>query len=208
MLKNNPGLTQVVTAGLSAVGPNSTHSHAFGGNGTGNFFDPSQARNATQSAFSNGADFYKIVAEVNGPSLESQVALVNNVTALGKQTMTHAATVEAYIQAIQSGANGIQHLPQDGVLNSSMIARMLAQGQTVTPTISVFQYEYTEPAIDAAFSVPFLNSSAAIQQLDWVMHNARNFYEAGITILAGTDAVGVVQLSPKAPAINLSLIHI
>lgn len=193
-LKDVPGLTSLLTAGIPAIGPNSTHAELYqaqtpGGKFTNLFYGPSQAPAAVAFAFGNGSDFYKIIAEVNGPSEQSQMALVQSTKAFNKQSMTHASYLEAYMQAIASKTDGIQHLPQDGLLNQSMVAAILANGQFVTPTMTVFQYEYSEPAILHGLDTP----KNASEQLDWVLENARMLYDAGVPLLAGTDSIGDME---------------
>ncbi|KAF3034940.1 hypothetical protein E8E11_001239 [Didymella keratinophila] len=56
-----------------------------------------------------------------------------------KQTMTHASSVLGYEQAVKSMTDGIQHVPDDGLLSDAIIAQIKAQNQFVTPTINVFE---------------------------------------------------------------------
>ena len=103
--------------------------------------------------------------------------------------MTHAADLLSYEQAISSGTDGIQHVPADGLLNSTLLSTIRSQGQTITPTINIFQYEFSEPAL-FNFLNPFSNATAG--SLSIVLQNAALAYQAGVTILAGTDAVGTL----------------
>lgn len=111
--------------------------------------------------------------------------------------MSHASDLSAYTQAITTGIDGIQHTPDDGNLTASLIEKLQASGQFVTPTLTVhaFGLNPINPTL-----LQFLRGKPTPGNSSWsnVIHNARSMYRAGIPILAGTDAVG-----PIAPGIWL-----
>lgn len=188
IMADQPGLASFVHAGRSAVGNGSLHEAQ----------DPTRPKdtliypdtNVSQFVawqFGNGSDFHKITAEVNGPSVQQQIDMVKTAHCqYSKQTMTHASAVTAYEQAAESLTDGIQHVPDDGILDDALIQTIKRQGQFVTPTLNVFEYAYTDPVLQQYFHVePNSNRSLSHAQT-----NAQLLYQAGIPMIAGTDSVG------------------
>jgi hypothetical protein len=89
--------------------------------------------------FGNGSNFFKMVAEKKGPTLEQQATMVKLVHQHGSFAATHATLIEYYDQAIQSKADGIQHTPADGLLSTAQISQIRSQGQFVTPTMEFYR---------------------------------------------------------------------
>lgn len=190
-LRDQRGLTSYYSAGWAAVGPGSAHAAA-------QQLPPGRLINSTtqvpdwvEAVFTNGSDFLKITAELNGPDQATQNALVLETHARGFQSMTHAADLVSYTTAILSRSDGLQHIPADGQLNSSLIAKMHAQHQYATPTLYVFrQLLPTELSrLDPGAAVT--NSTAAY---DFCEANVLALHEAGIPILAGTDSIGAAGI--------------
>ncbi|KAI0505873.1 hypothetical protein F5B22DRAFT_660910 [Xylaria bambusicola] len=146
-------------------------------------------------AFGNGSDYYKIKANFGGISQAQQDKLVSTAhNVFGQQTMTHASDIVSFEQAVVSRTDGIQHIPDDGLLSSCTIAAIKKNKQFVTPTMSIFNYGYSNPAVFAFLGRT--NSTNATYA--HVEENVRRLHRAGVPILAGTDAVGTV-----APGLDL-----
>ncbi|KAL1610622.1 hypothetical protein SLS60_002292 [Paraconiothyrium brasiliense] len=188
MFRGHTGLCDFYTAGASAVGNGSSHSKQFNVPPSLLWFPNSDAVEYVDNAFNNGSDYYKITVEENGPTLSAQVALVQAVHSLGKQVMSHAATIKNYYQAIESGTNGPQHIPQDGLLNTSAILKMKQQHQFATPTMTVFHYGLVEDPSKA----PQLGSPNG-SDYEYVRANVGLLHSFGVPILAGTDSIGQIQ---------------
>ena len=103
--------------------------------------------------------------------------------------MTHAADLGAYMQAINSGTDGIQHVPPEGSLSTHTTHMAKTQRQLITPIMEIFRQGFANRAI---LAVTEGNSSASWTWQN-VQQNVRALHEAGLPILAGTDAVGVVS---------------
>jgi imidazolonepropionase-like amidohydrolase len=71
--------------------------------------------------------------------------LISAVHDLGQRTMSHASDVAAYIQAIETGIDGIQHTPMDRNLTAALIQQIKSNKQFVTPTMTIFAYELDPP---------------------------------------------------------------
>lgn len=213
-LKHLPGLAAFISAGLPAIGPNSSHATWQKLPPDQLFYSPYQAPYAVAAAFGNGSDFYKITAETNGPSVASQIKLVHDCHARHKQSMTHASDFISYQQAIISGTDGIQHIPSDQLITKDMIASIIKQGQSVTPTINIFKAALMNPEIlNFLGEIPGNSTNASdlaanfAKNLTTVIQNVNALHKAGVTILAGTDAVGEMGLFnvPLGMSLHLEL---
>ncbi|KAJ4480067.1 hypothetical protein J3R30DRAFT_3656975 [Lentinula aciculospora] len=209
MLQNQEGVANIIRSGLPAVGPNSPHSR-LGNFSASQLLSPDSNITATvEYAFNNGSDFYKIIAEINGPTIEQQKELVEQVHALGRMTMTHASHPEFYLQAIESGTDGLQHIFSDGELDASTIARIKAhENMFVTPTMEVFRIAYAHPKLAGLLQGPqgFGNTTFAD-----IQKNVQKMLVAGVPLLAGTDSVGDILLQitgaslPFGPTLHCEL---
>ncbi|KAF2661786.1 hypothetical protein K491DRAFT_386304 [Lophiostoma macrostomum CBS 122681] len=194
MHKGVPGLTNILTAGVPAVGPGSAHSKTFPSQLV---YPNSNPVELVDWTLGNGSDYYKITAEPNGPTQELQNAIVANLQTRGKQSMTHASTMLGYYQALASKTNGIQHIPDNGRLTKAMIQQILAQGQYVTPTMTIFYEAHVEnPAV-----LQFLRGSTDPGNSTYmdVIKNVKALHAAGVPLLAGTDAVGALTPNVTIP---------
>ncbi|CAH0054931.1 unnamed protein product [Clonostachys solani] len=202
-MKNQPGLASFFRAGMSAVGSGSMHEKQ----------DPTRPKDTliypdtnvtqfTEWQFRNGSDFHKITAEANGPSLEQQIEMVQTAhSQYQRQTMTHASSIMAYQQAAGSLTDGIQHIPDDGILDASTIRKIRDQNQFVTPTLNVFEYAYKDPVLQLFFGIePGSNRS-----LENAETNSRLLYQGGVTIVAGTDAVGSMSVNGTEATVPFGL---
>lgn len=192
IMRHQPGLAQFFSAGRSAVGKNSSHEATDPTRPKGTLIYPNT--NVTQfvmTQFDSGADFHKITAEVNGPSTQQQIDMIHAAHAMyQKQTMTHASSVLGYEQAVDSMTDGIQHVPDDGLLTDATIARIRAQNQFVTPTLNVFEYAYSPN--NTQFRQYFGVKPGSNRTLFSAEENARRLYRAGVPLIAGTDSVGAL----------------
>jgi imidazolonepropionase-like amidohydrolase len=197
-LRGQSGLADYYSAGIPAQGPNSSHAINMKTPADQLVYPDSNPEQLVDWAIGNNSDYYKITVERNGPSQEMQISLVNAAHALGKQAMSHAADIESYLQAINSRTDGIQHTPSDGNLSQDAIKALKAQEQIfVTPTMAIFKYAYSNQAV-----MGFVAGSAVTggnSSFSNVHSNVAAMHEAGIPILAGTDAVGKLNENVTIP---------
>ncbi|VUC31066.1 unnamed protein product [Clonostachys rosea] len=202
-MKNQPGLASFYRAGMSAVGKGSMHEKQDPTRPKDTLIGPdTNVTEFTEWQFRNGSDFHKITAEVNGPSLEQQVEMVQTAhSQYQKQTMTHASSIMAYQQAADSLTDGIQHIPDDGILDASIIRKIREQNQFVTPTLNVFEYAYRDPILQIFFGIePGSNRS-----LENAETNTRLLYQGGVALVAGTDAVGSMSVNGTEVSVPFGL---
>ncbi|QYT02105.1 Amidohydro-rel domain-containing protein [Trichoderma simmonsii] len=195
-LRNLEGVASFVSAGVPATGPGSQHSRTFNLSSQYLIYPTDNATEVVSYTFGNGSDFYKITAELNGPSQSMQDSLVDAVHNLGKQSMTHAADLDAWTQAVLSGTDGIQHIPTNGRINASNVLKARRSTNSwSTPTMNIARYAFANPAI-LTFTGHQIGGP---DSYDNVYQNVRAIHAAGIPILAGTDAVGVINANISVP---------
>jgi imidazolonepropionase-like amidohydrolase len=189
-LRNRPELTDYHTAGVPAVGPNSSHAIGLKTPDSQLIFPNSDPVQLVDWVFGNGSDYMKITVETNGPTQEQQNRMVDAAHALGKQTMSHASDIKAFEQAITSQTNGLQHVPSDRNLTTHNLKTIRRQKEYVTPTLAIIKYGTENPAIAL-----LLKGKAGLFPMDsWytVEANVAALHRMTIPILAVTDAVGTI----------------
>ena len=202
-LRDQPGLASFLRAGLPAVGNGSLHEKQDPMRPKGTLIYPdTNVTQFTQCQLNSGSDFHKITAEVNGPSTQQQIEMVRVAHCeYQKQTMTHASDIGAYAQAVDSVTDGIQHLPDDGILDDTTVQKIKSQNQFVTPTINIFEYAYKDPALQHFFNIQ-PNSNRTLNHVEM---NARKLYKAGVPMIVGTDAVGSLKVNGSVIAVPFGL---
>lgn len=190
---NRTGIASLLLSGIAAVG-NGSSNGALQPPPENLVYPNSNTAQLVSWAFGNGSDYYKIVAKPGSVTQAQQNTIVSAAHNLFRQTMTHASDIVAFGQAVRSRTDGIQHIPDDGLLSSCIIASIKGNNQFVTPTMSVFKYGYENPAL-----LGFLGRTDGTNATyAHVEENVRRLHKAGAPIIAGTDAVG-----PIAPGIDL-----
>ena len=117
-------------------------------------------------------------------SYEEVVALVQEANALGRKTMCHALGGAGLRNAIQAGANSIEHgcyLAEE----PDLIPNMAEKGIFLVPTFEVYEYHSTVSAphmIARAKDLEFIHEESVQKALD-----------AGVKVVAGTDAGGFIH---------------
>lgn len=102
---------------------------------------------------------------------------------------------------MQSHTDGIQHVPDDGILDNATIAQIRQQGQYVTPTLNVFEFAYRSATLEKYFAV----GTASNRSLTHAETNAQLLYHAGVPMIAGTDSVGMLSMNGSSVAVPWGL---
>ncbi|MFG2865029.1 amidohydrolase family protein [Streptomyces sioyaensis] len=173
-LRKVSGYADFRTAGLPAIGPDGGHSRFPGMPPEAIIRTPQDARSHVAARVAEGVDYIKGIAEApgdGGPSGASLRALVTAARAHGLKTVIHAASVGAFALAVGSGADFITHVPADGVIAETDVAKMAAAGQIAIPTITMME--------------GVLAGKAPIAH---VLKSVANLHHAHVKVLAGTDA--------------------
>lgn len=138
-----------------------------------------------------GADFIKIIIEDSRPdnkgfTTEEVAAIVDAAHKYNKLTVAHVTTPQSYATGVDAGVDILTHTPFGAVLPQQIIDKMAAKNTIDIPTMVMMQ--------GIAAKVKKLNPAAPID-FNNVTLSVGKMHEAGITILAGTDA----NDQPQAP---------
>jgi imidazolonepropionase-like amidohydrolase len=174
---------------------------------------PEAAKAAVDRRIAEGSDYIKIVFDDNRafgrpiPTLspETMRAAIEAAHARHRLAVVHIGSVAGARAALEAGADGLAHLSPDGVLDDDVVALAKRRGAFVVPTLSLNESLtgvasgaslVTDPHL-APFLSPFsaknLTLSYALHPdhpLDFnaVLTSVARLHQAGVPILAGTDA--------------------
>jgi imidazolonepropionase-like amidohydrolase len=171
-LRNGP--VDIRSAGLPVIGRGGRHAQ-FGMPEDAYAGTPEQAADMVRSRIADGSDYLKLVLEAlgeGGPEQDSAAALVTAARDAGLLTIAHAASPGAYDVAIAIGVDIVTHVPFGGSLRPDQVDALAAAGQIVVPTLTM------------AESISKLRGTRLEDSLETVAA----LHEAGVPILAGTDA--------------------
>jgi imidazolonepropionase-like amidohydrolase len=157
-----------------------------------------QVKAFVAARLAEGSDYLKVVVDdgaVHGadlPALAPDVvsALVEAGHAAGLTVVAHAITATEVEIALDAGVDGLAHVWVDaGPATGELAGRVAAQGVFVVSTLVYFEVISQQGGADHA--LPGSERGA--------VHVARTLHDAGVPLLAGTDA------TPFAPAHGASL---
>lgn len=169
-----------------------------------------------EARITEGSDFIKlIVDDMHGygtalrmPTL-SQAQVEASIAAAGKRgklSVVHVATMEDARHAIDAGASSLAHMFIDEVVDARLLASAQSHDAFVIPTLSViagFQRtgEGAALAVEPRFKSRLSSAQVATLRaqfpmssvkpfpaLDRALESTRRLHQAGVEILAGTDA--------------------
>ncbi len=166
---------------------------------------------------SEGSDFIKIVyhhespyyghfTSIDKPTLK---ALITAAHKFNKKAVVHISSLQGAKEAVLAGADGLVHIFHDQLADEEIINLMLKHKVFVIPTLSVIQsfaeqmdhsFILQNGLIDKNVSktqkqawdqvlLPQVNqSSKHVNIFTTALENTQRLYQAGIPVLAGTDA--------------------
>ena len=176
-LRGIGGQTDFRTAGIPAIAPGSLHSHFPGVGQRGLINGPDEAEQFVAERVAEGSDYIKIV--IGSPFADHDQATVDALVAAahanGKLVVAHASSVAAVDKALAAGADILTHAPLDQPLDPLAAAEVSDEGRVVVPTLTMMESIVANVAPPGA---DYANARASVGLL----------HEAGVPILAGTDA--------------------
>jgi imidazolonepropionase-like amidohydrolase len=181
-LRNRPGVTDIRSAGLPVIGRGGRHAQ-FGMPEDAYAGTPEQAADMVRSRIADGSDYLKVVLEApgeGGPDQASAAALVGAARDAGLLTIAHATSPGAYDVAIAIGVDVVTHVPFGGSLHPDQIAALAEAGQVVVPTLTM------------AESISKVRGT----RLEEAVETVAALHQAGVPILAGTDANAQAGVPP------------
>lgn len=114
--------------------------------------------------------------------VEALTKVVEAVHSAGGRVAVHAQTEQGCRNAVNAGADSLEHGMH---MDLGLLDQMAAQGTALVPTLTTFS---KIPALTAARE-PSEFVDWAISGWNGQLPTARAAYEAGVTVLAGTDSV-------------------
>lgn len=170
-----------------------------------------QAEGFVADRIAEGSDYIKVIIEdgtemgMTIPALDEEIvtAVIHAAKAEGMLTVVHVQTLDAARLALAAGADGLAHIFVDAVADTDFVHSAVVQGIFVIPTLSVMQHMGHEPLDTTVTDDPLLSpylTSSDIQSLNSpysgfeglslanAQESVRLLFDAGIPILAGTDA--------------------
>lgn len=142
--------------------------------------DPLEARTAVNRIAAQ-VDFIIAVLETRGdnslPKLPEVLvnATVASAHAHGLSALIHVSSVDDVAMAIDLNADGIEHVPYDQPMDTLLLNRLRDSRLTVDPTLQ---------ALDQSLGEALGDTLSA----RWARENTRRLYDAGIPLVAGSDA--------------------
>jgi imidazolonepropionase-like amidohydrolase len=196
-LRGLPGETDIRSAGIPAIAPGSFHAQIPGVGQRGLISSPQEAERFVADRVAEGSDYIKIV--VGSPFADHEQATIDALVAAahehGKTVVAHASSAGAVAKAQAAGADILTHAPLDQALGPAAAAAAAAEGRAVVPTLTMMA------AIVASIAPPgadYANARASVAVL----------HEAGVPILAGTDAndsAGTPARNPHGDSLHREL---
>ncbi|MDE0177165.1 MAG: amidohydrolase family protein [Gammaproteobacteria bacterium] len=203
-----PGRADVFSAGVLVT--------VAGGHGTQfgiaipTLDDPDETEAFVAARITEGSDYIKVIHEAGSarwrfPTFDGD-QLQRIATAAhdgGKLALFHVGTANGARMAVAAGADGLMHVYRDAG-SADLIAAIREMGTFVVPTLAVIQSLLGLSNPDALAADPLISDylSAAAEAnlmrsfaqgqnhaaMETVLGNVRALFEAGVPILAGTDA--------------------
>lgn len=163
-----------------------------------------------------GADFIKLIVEdlstyrtdrslptLTGEQVEAVIAAAH---ARDRLAVAHVSTLEHGRQAVAAGADGLVHIFADAAVDEAFVAAVRERDAFVVPTLSVrasisgggegralAEDPRLQPMLTAeqtaSLAARFGGGAGRGDRPDHSIENVRRLHAAGVTILAGTDAL-------------------
>lgn len=197
-LRADAELPSILSAGSAASAPGSNQIEMMGFPAESGVTGPADAARFLDWRVENRADLIKIIAEdpaaTEVPALDipTLAALVDGAHVRGLLTIAHVVTAAAFDRGLDAGVDILTHAPLDRPLADRTLERMRELGTIVSPTLVMMRAFATSrlgERADAAFGI--------------ALENVRAIRDAGVTVIAGTDA----NETPFAPIPHVPSLH-
>lgn len=184
--RNRPALPEVRATGSPASGPGGIATKNLGHPLDTELTGPGDAGRFVTERLAEKTDFIKVILEdpermgAAALSVDTVRALTTEAHRHGKLVFAHAAAVTTWQIGIEAGVDILTHIPLAPVLPSNLVESVIRAGITSVPTLIMMK------GIASRFNLPFAPA----------LLSAKELFEAGVPIAAGTDA----NTSAGAPA--------
>jgi imidazolonepropionase-like amidohydrolase len=202
-----PDVADVRSVGIGATAPGGHPSMMYAPFPT--LTGPEQAEQFVANRVAEGSDYLKIFSGTAGrwPSLDPDTITALTVAAhsRGLVVVAHISSMAGVREVVSAGVDVVAHVPVDGELDKALAQRIAAAGIVVGPTLATIENVLGEPGGAAVAGDPRiaekledawarrLTSGAAgpmqgMPPYSRAEENVGRLVDAGVTILAGTDA--------------------
>lgn len=169
--RSRPDVADVRSSGIGATAPGGHPSMMYAPFPT--LTAPDQAERFVAARIAEGSDHLKIISGVGGrwPALDSETvtALVTAAHARGLVVVAHVSSVAGVEQVVSAGVDVVAHVPATAVLDEALVDRIAEAGIAVGPTLVTIENTLGDAG-------------------RWAEDTVRRLADAGVTLLAGTDA--------------------
>lgn len=171
---SRPDVADVRSSGVGATAPGGHPSMMYAPFPT--LTAPDQAERFVAERIAAGSDYLKIISGVGGlwPALDSATikALVTAAHARGLVVVAHVSSTAGVEEVVSAGVDVVAHVPANAVLDKAMVERMAEAGIAVGPTLATIENTLGREV------PPYARAE----------NNVARLADAGVTVLAGTDA--------------------
>lgn len=185
--KGRPGLADIRSAGIPASAAGGTQTTKMGFPQSSIVSGPADAARFVAQRVADGVDYIKVIVE-NPQIMESAAldaptiaALAEAAHAAGDKIIAHATTLAAIQLAADAHVNVITHAPLDAAAGADLVAEISAGGIVSVPTLIMMQTVASKAAqmpTHRGTTPDYANARETV----------RAFHQAGIPLMAGTDA--------------------
>ncbi|TDV57472.1 imidazolonepropionase-like amidohydrolase [Actinophytocola oryzae] len=205
---SRPDVADVRSSGVGATAPGGHPSIMYAPFPTLTATD--QAERFVAERIAAGSDYLKIFSGTGGlwPSLDAGTitALTTAAHASGLVVVAHVSSVAGVREVVAAGVDVVAHVPVDAELDEALVGRIADAGIAVGPTLATVENTLGESGGAAVVADPRLADALgeawtrrlATSVSGWngrrmppysrAEDNVRRLAEAGVTLLAGTDA--------------------
>jgi imidazolonepropionase-like amidohydrolase len=195
-LRNRPGGSDIRGSGPAASAPGGIQTTRMGMPLSTAVSGPADAPRFVAERVAEGSDYLKIIVEdpaAMGPAaldVPTIAALVAAAHEAGLKVIAHASRTASMRMAAEAGVDVLTHAPLDAEIDDQLAALYVTQGIVTVPTLTMMR---TMVAANAGRQLP--THAGAIDYTN-ARATVATFHQAGMTILAGTDA----NMAPMSPA--------
>jgi imidazolonepropionase-like amidohydrolase len=205
---SRPDVADVRSSGVGATAPGGHPSLMYAPFPTLTAAD--QAEQFVAERIAEGSDYLKIFSGIRGlwPSLDSEIiqALVAAAHARGLLVVAHVSSTAGVEEVVSAGVDVVAHVPANAELDRALVERMAEARVVVGPTLATVENTLGEPggaAVVADQRLAETLGDAWVRRLtsnvsgslgremppySQAEDNVRRLADAGIALLAGTDA--------------------
>ncbi len=193
-LRHRKGLADIRGVGNPASAPGGMQTTRMGFPASSAVTGPADADRFVADRVAEGADYIKVIVEdprrMGSAALDlaTIAALVEAAHQAGLKVIAHVTTLAALTNTADAGVDILTHAPLDADVDDNLASSLAARGIVSVPTLIMMR-----TVAGLAGRLPTYGSA-----IDYA--HARStvsaFHQAGITILAGTDA----NTAPASPA--------